>query len=34
VERLLEEMSREYLDEARLRELAAVLEREEELIRA
>ena len=34
VERLIEEMAREYLDEARLRELEAVLEREQELTRA
>jgi superfamily II DNA or RNA helicase len=34
VEQLIEEMSREYLDEARVRELAAVLEREREITRA
>ena len=34
VERLLEEMAREYLDEERVRELAAVLQREQELTRA
>ncbi len=34
VERLIEEMAREYLDEERLRELEAVLEREKELIGA
>jgi superfamily II DNA or RNA helicase len=32
VERLIEEMSREYLDERRVRDLEAVLEREKELI--
>jgi len=34
VERLIEEMAREYLDEARVRELAEVLGREEEITRA
>ena len=34
VERLMEEMAREYLDEGRLRELEAVLERERELFGA
>jgi superfamily II DNA or RNA helicase len=34
VERLIEEMAREYLDEERVRELEAVLERERELIGA